>query len=180
MVLLRNVIGVKTVGTFLPVLVALAFRETRLVVGLILFLSVVAVGVGLRFFMDRLRLLMVPRLAAVLVIVVLCLLGISILSHRLGLEMGLSVALFPIVILTIAIERVSILWEEVGPREALHQSLGTLLVAAVAYLIMGLDYRRVSGFRVSRAPACGAGRDSHPGSLHRLPTPRARPLPRSG
>jgi hypothetical protein len=139
MVLLRNVIGVKTVGTFLPVLVALAFRETRLVAGLILFLSVVAVGVGLRFFMDRLRLLMVPRLAAVLVIVVLCLLAISLLSYRLGLEMGLSVALFPIVILTIAIERVSILWEEVGPKEALHQSLGTLLVAAVAYLIMGLD-----------------------------------------
>ena len=139
MVLLRNVIGVKTVGTFLPVLVALAFRETRLVAGLILFLSVVAIGVGLRFFMDRLRLLMVPRLAAVLVIVVLCLLGISIMSHRLGLELGLSVALFPIVILTIAIERVSILWEEVGAREALQQSLGTLLVAAVAYLIMGLD-----------------------------------------
>ena len=139
MVLLRNVIGIKTVGTFLPVLVALAFRETRLLAGLLLFLSVVAMGVGLRFLMDRLRLLMVPRLAAVLVIVVLCLLAISILSHRLGLEMGLSVALFPIVILTIAIERVSILWEEVGPREALHQSLGTLLVAAVAYLIMGLD-----------------------------------------
>jgi len=139
MVLLRNVIGVKTVGTFLPVLVALAFRETRLLAGLVLFLSVVAVGVGLRFLMDRLRLLMVPRLAAVLVIVVLCLLGISVLSHRLGLETGLSVALFPIVILTIAIERVSILWEEVGPKEALHQSLGTLLVAAVAYGVMGLD-----------------------------------------
>lgn len=139
MVLLRNVIGIKTVGTFLPVLVALAFRETRLVAGLILFLTVVAAGVGLRFLMDRLRLLMVPRLAAVLVIVVLCLLLISILSHQLGLEMGLSVALFPVVILTIAIERVSILWEEVGPREALHQSLGTLVVAAIAYLVMGLD-----------------------------------------
>ena len=72
-------------------------------------------------------------------IVVLCLLLISILSHQLGLEMGLSVALFPVVILTIAIERVSILWEEVGPREALHQSLGTLVVAAIAYLVMGLD-----------------------------------------
>lgn len=139
MVLMRNVIGVRTVGTFLPVLVALAFRETRLVAGLMLFLSVVGVGVALRFLLDRLRLLMVPRLAAVLVIVVLCLLGISILSHRLGLETGLSVALFPIVILTIAIERVSIVWEEVGGKEALLQSLGTLLVAAVAYLVMGLD-----------------------------------------
>ncbi|GAG97077.1 unnamed protein product, partial [marine sediment metagenome] len=44
MVLLRNVIGIKTVGTFLPVLVALAFRETRLIAGLLLFLSVVADG----------------------------------------------------------------------------------------------------------------------------------------
>lgn len=139
MVLMRNVVGVSTVGTFLPVLIALAFRETRLVAGLLLFLSVVGVGVGLRFLLDRLRLLMVPRLAAVLVIVVLCLLGISILSHQLGLETGLSVALFPIVILTIAIERVSIVWEEVGGKEALVQSLGTLLVAAIAYMVMGLD-----------------------------------------
>ena len=132
-------IGVRTVGTFLPVLIALAFRETRLVAGMVLFLAVIAIGVGLRFLMDRLRLLMVPRLAAILVIVVLCLLGISILSHRLGIETGLSVALFPIVILTIAIERVSIVWEEVGPREALVQGLGTMIVAAVAYLAMGLD-----------------------------------------
>lgn len=139
MVLLRNVIGVKTIGTFMPVLVALAFRETRLAAGLVLFVLVVAVGVGLRFVMDRLLLLMVPRLAAVLVIVVLCLLTVSILSHRLGLEVGLSVSLFPIVILTIAIERFSILFEEVGPREAVHQGLGTLIVAALAYMVMGLD-----------------------------------------
>jgi hypothetical protein len=139
MVLMRNVIGVTTVGTFLPVLIALAFRETRLLAGLVLFVSLVGIGVALRFLLDRLRLLMVPRLAAVLVIVVLCLLVISVLSHRLGLETGLSVALFPIVILTIAIERVSIVWEEVGGKEAFVQGLGTLLVAAVAYLVMGMD-----------------------------------------
>lgn len=138
MVLLRNVIGVKTFGTFMPVLVALAFRETRLVAGLILFVLVVALGVGLRFLLDRLRLLLVPRLAAVLVLVVLCLLAVSILSHQLELERGLSVALFPLVILTIAIERMSIVWEEVGPAEAIKQGLGTLVVAALAYLMMSL------------------------------------------
>jgi hypothetical protein len=139
MVLLRNVIGVKTFGTFMPVLVALAFRETRLVAGLILFVLVVALGVGLRFLLDRLRLLLVPRLAAVLVLVVLSLLAVSILSHQLELERGLSVALFPLVILTIAIERMSIVWEEVGPAEAIKQGLGTLVVAALAYLVMSLD-----------------------------------------
>lgn len=138
MVVFRNVIGIKTVGTFLPVLVALAFRETRLLAGIFLFVLVVAIGMVLRFLLDRLLLLMVPRLAAILVIVVLCLLTISILSHRLGEETGLSVALFPIVILTIAIERLSIVWEEVGAKEAVVQGLGTLVVAAVSYSVMGL------------------------------------------
>ena len=100
---------------------------------------VVGVGVGLRFLLDRLRLLLVPRLAAVLILVVLALLTISILSHRLGLEIGLSVALFPLVILTIAIERMSIVWEEVGPTEAIQQGVGTLLVAAICYQVMSLD-----------------------------------------
>ena len=139
MVILRNVIGVKTFGTFMPVLVALAFRETRLLAGLVLFILVVALGVGLRFLLDRLRLLLVPRLAAVLVLVVLSLLAVSILSHQLELERGLSVALFPLVILTIAIERMSIVWEEVGPAEAIKQGLGTLIVAALAYQVMSLD-----------------------------------------
>jgi hypothetical protein len=139
MVLLRNVIGVKTFGTFMPILVALAFRETRLLAGLVLFILVVALGMVFRFLLDRLRLLLVPRLAAVLVLVVLSLLGVSILSHQLDLEVGLSVALFPIVILTMVIERMSIVWEEVGPAEAVKQGIGTLVVAALADLVMSLD-----------------------------------------
>jgi len=138
-VILRNVIGILTLGTFMPVLVALAFRETRLMAGVILFALVVGAGIGLRFLLDRLHLLVVPRLSAVLVLVVLGLLMVSILSHRLGLEVGLSVALFPLVILTMTIERMSIVWEEVGAKEATKQGLGTLLVAAIAYEVMSLD-----------------------------------------
>ena len=60
----------------------------------------------------------------------------SILTHRMGLERGLSVALFPMVILTMTIERMSIVWEERGPNEAIKQGLGSLAAAAVAYLVM--------------------------------------------
>ncbi len=139
MVLVRNVLGFKTFGTFMPVLVALAFRETRLLAGVLLFSLVMAVGLGLRFLLERLRLLLAPRLAAVLILVVLVLATISVVGHRLGLETGLSVALFPLVILTMAIERMSIVWEERGAGEALQEGLGTLLVATLAYLVMSLD-----------------------------------------
>ena len=139
MVLLRNVVGIKTFGTFTPILVALAFRETRLVWGIVLFTLVVSLGLGLRFYLEKLRLLLVPRLAAVLTLVVLLMAAISVLSHKLGMETGLSVALFPLVILTMAIERLSIVWEERGGSEAVQEGLGSLLVAAVSYLVMSLD-----------------------------------------
>jgi hypothetical protein len=139
MVLLRNLVGVKTFGTFMPILVALSFRETRLAVGIVLFILVVALGLGLRFYLERLRLLLVPRLATVLGLVVLLMAAISVVSHKLGIETGLSVALFPLVILAMSIERMSIVWEERGPAEAIQEGLGTLAVAAFAYLIMFLE-----------------------------------------
>ncbi|MFP3941467.1 MAG: UUP1 family membrane protein [Thermoanaerobaculia bacterium] len=140
MVLLRNVVGVKTFGTFMPILVALAFRETRLLAGVFLFILVMALGLALRFYLERLRLLLVPRLAAVLILVVLLIAAISVLSNTMEMESGLSVALFPLVILAMAIERMSIVWEERGPSEAVQEGLGTLAVAALAYLVMFLEW----------------------------------------
>ncbi len=137
-VLMRNLVGIRTFGTFLPVLVALAFRETRLIAGILLFSSLVAVGLALRLYLEKLHLLLVPRLAAVLTMVVLLMAALSVLSHRLGLETGLSVALFPMVILTMTIERMSVVWEERGPRDAVIDGLGSLLVAAIAYGVMDM------------------------------------------
>ncbi len=139
-IVLRNIIGVQTFGTFMPVLIALAFRETQLLWGVLLFSVLVALGLAFRFLLERLRLLLVPRLGAVLIIVVLLMLMTSMLSHQLGFEIGLSVALFPMVILAMTIERMSVVWEERGSREAIQQGLGSLLVAMICYLVMGLSY----------------------------------------
>lgn len=140
LVVLRNVVGVKTFGTFMPVLIALAFRETQLLWGIILFTLVVAVGLSIRFYLEHLKLLLVPRLASVLIIVVLLMAVLSVFTHELGLERGLSVALFPMVILTMTIERMTVVWEELGAVEALKQGFGSLVIAALTYLIMTVKY----------------------------------------
>jgi hypothetical protein len=140
MVIMRNFIGVQTFGTFMPVLIALAFRETQLLWGIILFTLLVSLGLSIRFLLERLRLLLVPRLTAVLIVVVLLMLLISIVFHKLGIETGLSVALFPMVIIAMTIERMSVVWEERGPEDAIKAGLGSLFVAALAYLAMGIDW----------------------------------------
>ena len=134
--IMRNVVGFKTFGTFMPVLIALAFRETHLLAGIILFSVLVALGLTIRFYLDRLKLLLVPRLAAVLIVVILLMLIVSIVCHRLGIESGLSVALFPMVIMTMTIERMSIVWEERGPREAVQEGVGSLIAATLAFAAM--------------------------------------------
>ncbi|AKH38322.1 MULTISPECIES: inactive transglutaminase family protein [Nitrosomonas] len=138
-VLMRNLIGIKTFGTFMPVLIALALRETELAWGLLLFCLIVGLGLLLRAYVDRLKLLLIPRLASVLTMVVLLMASISVIMHKLGLEMGLSVALFPMVIMTMTIERMSLTWDEAGPAEAFKQGAGSLLVATIGYLVMNID-----------------------------------------
>jgi hypothetical protein len=140
MVLLRNMIGIDAFGTFMPVLIALAFRETKLFWGVILFSFLVALGLSIRFLLERLRLLLVPRLSAVLIVVVILMLLISLMSHRLGMETGLSVALFPMVIIVMTIERMSVVWEERGAGDAIRAGVGSLIVAVVAYVFMVLPW----------------------------------------
>lgn len=134
--LLRNFIGLKTFGTFMPVLIALAFRETHVIWGIILFTLIVSFGLLARFYLDQLRLLLVPRLAAVLTVVILLMIFISVLSQNLGLESGLSVALFPMVILTMTIERMCIIWDERGPYEAIKSGVGSMVAAVIAFAAM--------------------------------------------
>lgn len=138
LVILRNVVGLKTFGTFMPVLIALAFRQTGLVWGIAFFSVVVAIGLSIRFYLERLKLLLVPRLAAVVIVVVLTLAALAVLSHKLGFETGLSIGLFPIIILAMTIERMSIVWEERGPLESLQQALGSLVVGALCFALMTL------------------------------------------
>jgi hypothetical protein len=135
-VFMRNVVGFKTFGTFMPILIALAFRETKLLWGIVLFTVVVGLGLVIRFYLEYLKLLLVPRLASVLTIVIMLMAAVSLLTHKLGIDRGVSVALFPMVILAMTVERMALVWEEMGPVEALQQGFGSLLMAALGFSVM--------------------------------------------
>ncbi|MEZ5896492.1 MAG: UUP1 family membrane protein [Parvularculaceae bacterium] len=136
LVFLRQFIGFKTLGTFMPVLIGIAFRETALVNGLILFTALIALGLGVRFYLERLQLLLVPRLAVVVVFIVMSMAVITIAMSNANQAIGLSISLFPMVILTMTIERMSIVWEEQSAGEAIKQGAGSMAVAAITYLAM--------------------------------------------
>ena len=127
--LFRNVVGVTTYGTFMPVLIALALREFTLAQGLALVAFVLLVGVGGRLALERLRLLMVPRLSILLCLVVLSVAVLALLGRDTGNRDFFAGVVFPIVILTMLIERISITIAEEGIREALLRAGTSVLVA---------------------------------------------------
>ncbi|WP_101674801.1 inactive transglutaminase family protein [Alloalcanivorax mobilis] len=134
--LIRSLVGMETLGTFTPVLIALAFRETQVIWGVLLFTGITTVGLSVRSYLEHLKLQLLARLSVVLTFVVIMMGVITLLSYKLGLSTGLSVALFPMVILTMVIERVSIVWEERGGPQSLKVAIGTLIAAVLCHFLM--------------------------------------------
>ena len=82
--LFRNVVGVSTFGTFMPVLIALALREVSLVAGLLLVAAVLLLGIVGRLVLERMHLLLVPRLGVLLCAVVLAVTSFALLGREVG------------------------------------------------------------------------------------------------
>ncbi len=135
-VFMRVLVGVKTAGTFMPILIALAFLQTSLIPGLISFVSVVMIGLVLRGYLSRLNLLLVARIATLIVLVIFLISALSIIGYQMGYSTGMTITFFPMIIIAWTIERMSILWEEEGAKEVLIQGGGSMLVAVLAYLLM--------------------------------------------
>jgi len=132
----HQIIGLKTFGTFTPILISLAFRQTGIFVGIPLFVFVVIIGLVLRGYLNQLQLLIVPRLAAILTATVLVIGALAILLEHFDINLGLSVSLFPIVILAMTIERAAMMWEESGAKDTIIAGIGTILAALVGYFCM--------------------------------------------
>ena len=135
----RNVIGLKTSGTFAPMLLALSFVFADWRTGVTILAAVVVLGLGTRNLLDRLRLLMMPRLSVMLTLVVCCIvLGVSLLDY-VRWTPGPDAVLLPMVILTMLVERFYVTTQEDGPRVAVQHLAGSLLVGTACYLVFCWD-----------------------------------------
>ena len=135
-VILRVIVGLKTSGTFMPILLAMAFMETQLIPGILMFILVVSMGLIVRSYLSHLNLLLVARISSVVIVVVAIMAFVAILAQKLDLEYAAGITFFPMIILAWTIERMSIIWEEDGAKEVVQQGGGSLIVSILAYFAM--------------------------------------------
>jgi hypothetical protein len=127
--LFRIVIGLQTYGTFGPAILALAFLDLEaLPWGIGVFVGIVLVGWGLRRVLDSYRLLLVPRTATLLTMIVIVLLVTVLTLSQHGIYLTRYIALFPMIILTHMVERFWTNEAEDGTASAFKTLVGTMLV----------------------------------------------------
>ena len=131
----RNGFGIATFGTFMPILISLALRQVALLPGLALVAAVLMLGIAGRLVLERMHLLLVPRLGVLLCTVVLSVTCFALLGRETEVrELSVGV-LFPMVILTMLVERFSVTLAEEGMRPALVRAGWSVLVAVAVYPI---------------------------------------------
>ena len=135
-VVMRNVVGISTMGTFTPMLIAMSLVEAGFFAGLACFVLLTGIGVAIRYGLSKLNLLLVPRISSVVVFVILIMQIFAVIGYNWNLSIASSALFFPIIITAWIIERASIIWEEEGFKDAAKQVVFSLLVAIITYFVI--------------------------------------------
>ncbi len=143
---LRNIVGIQTFGIFMPVLMALSFRSTGLIYGLTIFAAIILIGYMVRRYLNRLKLLLIPRMSVLVTLVIFCFTILALIGNKFGFREFMAVGLLPFVILTMTIERFFVVVEEHGIKTAFQTALGSAVVSVTTYLIIVWEPLQITFF----------------------------------
>ncbi len=134
-VLLRVVVGMRTLGTFSPVLLAFGYTQAGLPLGLLLTASMFVMGVAAQRVLQRWHLPRVARLAILISLVSAALVAVQGLPAVRGDADSWGAAM-PVVVTAVVTERLWEAWDADGLRAAAADAGLTLLVATLMTVVL--------------------------------------------
>ena len=141
-VFFRHVLGIRVLGPFRAVLLAVAFQITGILLGLAFVAVVVAVVVAVRPSLKAIRLPYFARVSVILSVVAMTMLVALLSSTWLGAKSLGQVAYLPVIVLCLISEGFARTLNREGQRSALWRGAMTALVAVLITLLY-----QVQGFR---------------------------------
>ncbi len=134
--ILRQIVGVRTYGTFTPTLLALAVVHVDLKLAMIIFLIVTIIGISIRSLLPLLHLKRTPLLSVVFTLVVLSMAFIISFLHYLDPEIDSVVVLLPVVILTMLIDRIYAVMDQRKFHTAMLRLFWTITAALFSLFVL--------------------------------------------
>jgi hypothetical protein len=137
---LRQVVGIKAFGIYTPSIIIFAFFATGIKYGVALFISVILVGMAVRFILKRFRMLYLPRIAITLSTVALAMLMMLAAGGSLQRTGLAAVSIFPLLIMITLVEKFIATQIEKGNKTAFYLALETLAIAIAGYYLLKWDF----------------------------------------
>ncbi|HZV04562.1 MAG TPA: 7TM domain-containing protein [Gemmataceae bacterium] len=132
----RNVIGLRSFGTFAPALIGLAFHDLHSLPGILVFVTILLIGWLMRRVLDHYHLLQVPRVATMLTLIMIVLIGAVVAANVYGAPTTRYISLFPMIILCGMVERFWTLETEDSTGASFRTLFQTMLIATIIALVL--------------------------------------------
>ena len=134
----RHLIGLRGFGIFIPAVLAVAFVASGMGPGILLFGVILLTATVGRMALKRLRLQYLPRMALLLWLVSLGVLGVMTTAAEIGLGNVAAVGIFPVLILILLAENFSEVQATKSMRTAINLTVETMVLALIAAGGVGL------------------------------------------
>ena len=134
--IMRQIMGIRTYGTFTPTLIALAIVHVDWLTATIIFMLVTVIGIVIRSYLPNLNLQRTPRLAIVFTLVSVSM--SLVVSGFMYYDPGMDgfVVLLPVVILTMLVDRIYTIADTYGMRTAMIRLFWTVVSAFVSLIVL--------------------------------------------
>lgn len=138
----RQVVGIKAFGIYTPLIITFAFIATGIKYGIAIFVAVIFLGMISRFILKPFRLLYLPRVAIMLTIVALVILGILLLGGSFKKTSFSDASIFPILIIITLVEKFITVQIEKGNKVAIFLAIETLVISVVGFYLVSNGFLR--------------------------------------
>lgn len=138
--LARQIIGVSSFGIYTPVVIAISFFILGLRLGIVTFIFAVVVGYIVKYILNKFELLYLPKVALNLGIISLSFLFVIWLVLQYGTSVPLSMAIFPMLVMSTVSEKFMAAQNEEGVGSAIVAVIGTLAIVISSYYLITWSY----------------------------------------
>ena len=135
----RHMIGLRGFGIYIPAVLSVAFVATGVVSGIILFMVILGIGTYGMKLIRKLKMQYLPRMALLLWLVSLAVLGTLFAAPFLGMSGLATINIFPILILILLAENFTEVQMGKSKNEANELMIETLILALVSAMVLSLD-----------------------------------------
>lgn len=136
----RQIIGIRGFGIYITLILAYAFVATELKYGILIFFVVILAGTFFRVLMKKIRILYLPRMAMILTGVTFAVFLLFLLGSYFKLEGLYVISIFPILVMTLIVERFVSAQIERGDKAAILMTIETLALAIISYFIINWGF----------------------------------------